>query len=309
MSTGNDEAGAHEEGNLHYGVSYKVEVGTLYRQRRQERGTQHDVGKLTDGGESEASLQMVLTEGDEGGYQHGAGRRPGNEINDIDFRQKLWTEDEADDTKYAEYAGLNNCYRMEQCGYRCGGNHSGREPAVERHDCSLYGAGENHQHEDCLKHPAGSHSGIQEAAGGEAHGTGDAVDRNDAHQEKLTGNKSIDEVFPAGRESVLISLMENQRIAGESQQLVEYKEGQEVFCHGDTHDSTHAESKGGEVAGLLTLLITAHIADGVEVHGNPQHGGKHCEYHAGGVGAEGEAHGICQLAEGVGVNISGENAR
>ena len=168
---------------------------------------------------------------------------------------------------------------------------------MQRHNSSLYGACQNHQHEDCLQHPFRSHLRCQEAAGSEVHRTADAVYSDNAGQEELTGNQRINQILTAGHQSLLVTLMQYQRIACQSQQLVEDKKGQQVFGHRNAHYGTHADSEGGKVTGLLAFIIAAHIADGIEVHGHPQHRRQHSKNHAGRISAQRQAHSISNLAQ------------
>ena len=98
--------------------------------------------------------------------------------------------------------------------------------------------------------------------------------------------------------------MQYQRIACQSQQLVENEEGQQVLGHSDTHYRAHAHSEGREVTGLFALLVAAHIADGIKVHGHPQHRSQRSENHTRRVGAQGQAHSISNLAQRPLVNIA-----
>ena len=180
---------------------------------------------------------------------------------------------------------------------------------MQRHNRSLYGTCQNHQYEDSLQHPSRSHVRSQEAAGSKVHRTADAVNGDNAGQEKLTGNQGINQILTAGHQSFLVTLMQYQRIACQSQQLVKDEEGQQVFGHRNAHYGTHADSKSSKVTGLLAFVIAAHIADGIEVHRYPQHRSEHRKNHAGRIGTQRQSHGIGNLAQRPLILIAVENSR
>ena len=161
---------------------------------------------------------------------------------------------------------------MQQRAHRGRRHHGRRQPAVERHHRGLADAEEveRHQHRH---HDIGDLAG-EDAALGEVEGPGAHPGQPHGQELEADGGAQQDPQVGAPRPLRLGRAgVGDQRIGADGEHLVEGEEGQHVARERDPHGAGQRHREEGVEAGLVVLVVAAHVADGVERGRDPQQAG------------------------------------
>ncbi len=177
---------------------------------------------------------------------------------------------------------------MQERADRGRGDHRRRQPAVERHHRGLADPEqvERHQHRH---HPVGCSAG-ENPARDEVEAAGRDPGEPDREQQGPDRGPEQDaEIDPARAPGLLGAAMGHQRIGADRQHLVEHQKRQHVAGEGDAHGRGQREREEGVEAGLVGLVMAAHVADRIDRGQDPEQARDQREADAQRLGGEGEA--------------------
>ena len=109
---------------------------------------------------------------------------------------------------------------------------------------------------------------------------------HEQHQQALAGSQGIRQVLPPRRERFGVTVVHDQGIRGQGQELVKHKEGQEVGRKRHAHRGRQGHGKTRAIAGLMRILAGPHIPDRIQRGEDPQPGREQRKEQAKRVGAQ-----------------------
>ena len=150
-------------------------------------------------------------------------------------------------------------------------------PAVKRHDGRLA----NTEHVERQEHRGGKCLRlIEDATGTKIHRPGDIPGTDNGEQQKeYRGGQQDSQVDPTAQLGLLGSRMGDQRIGREGEHLIKDEQGEKVASIGYAHHRRDGDGKTDIESGLIGLLVTPHVADGVQSGDQPQEAGNQREQH------------------------------
>ncbi len=142
---------------------------------------------------------------------------------------------------------------------------------------------ENEQEQQHRHQLRAGHAG-QDAAAAKIESSGHRIGHQHGRQGQTDGGaQNVGQIFAPGSPRLQILFMGDQRIGGKGENLVEQVERQEIAGEGHADGCTDGDGETGEIAGLIMLLETAHVPDGINRGQNPQKRGDQGEGHPHGV--------------------------
>ena len=112
--------------------------------------------------------------------------------------------------------------------------------------------------------PSEPNSVSEHSAGREVERTGDRPSGNDRRQQQQHRSaEQKDQIDSTGPQRFRVGFVRDQRVRGKRQRLVKKKECEQVLGKGDAHGAAQGDSEADVECGLAGLVVSAHIANGV----------------------------------------------
>ena len=272
MQGDRDGSGAEEERDLAEGVHGDVQAAAEDAPTIGQSCAEDDVGELTDGGIRQAGLEVVLGHSHQRANEDRSAGRVGQISAQARIGEQVDAEDIDDHLEDGKDARLDHGDCVQEGADWGRSHHSGGEPAVKGHQRGLARAEgiEKEQDADGPRRCLAS----EDAARNEVKSSGDVVSGDQAcEQEADRGRKQHPHIDASPRFSLRAAMVRNQRIGRKRQRLIAEKQRQHVAGKCRTQGTGDRQGEEGEEAGLIFLVMTPHVADGVHRGRHPQPSG------------------------------------